>query len=122
MDDYTNTHIDDHLDTGTQLRRYCLVASSAIAAVCAIFFITLLTIGGELYTPLKNLLAEQHHHHWIGKGIWAVSLFVVVWLVTFFIIKPTPPRLARLLWMVTLSSIVGTLLLYGFFVYEFFHH
>lgn len=47
-------------------------------ACIAIVFIAFATIGAELYAPFKNWLAATFSHHWIGKGILAMLIFLVV--------------------------------------------
>lgn len=91
-----------------------------IAAISAVIFITALTIIGDLYPPLKNLLKEEHYHHWIGKGVWATILFVLVTLgYAVFTKEPQPGMTARLLKLLSWTVIACTFALIFFFVYEF---
>ncbi len=94
-----------------------------VGAISTVVFIVVLTVVGDLYAPLKNLLKDAHHHHWVGKSIWATILFVVVALGYYFIkktdINDITTRLVRTLaW----TLIFGALTLLLFFVYEFLGH
>jgi len=94
-------------------------------AIVAAIFVVLVTILGELLAPLKNFLKEQHHHHWVGKGIWTVSIFIIVAV----LFCPSTRRkffandqIAQ--WVTVLSwiMILGSVILFGFFLYEYLIH
>ena len=100
-----------------------LVNGIIIGAISAVIFITLLTIIGELFPPLKTLLKDAHHHHWVGKGIWATILFVIVASVYYFIKKiDTSDSTTRFMRALAWTLIFSALTLFLFFVYEFFKH
>jgi len=95
--------------------------AATIAAICAIFFITFITVLADLVLPLKDWLKAVFTHHWIGKGALSVGLFIFLYL----LLKKTlpPPSESRPASMVRLLSwfaVLGTLLLFGFFLYETF--
>ena len=113
-----NTSLESGQSSGSRI-----VHGMIIGAIVAALFIVILTIVGELYEPLKSLLKEQHHHHWVGKGIWASVLFIVVSIVSVLSLKnPSLSGTARLLktlaWVLALSLIV----LLIFFAYEYSSH
>lgn len=92
-------------------------------AIVATVFVVVITIAGELYAPLKNILKEQHYHHWVGKSIWSVIFFVITaggyYVVMRSATNESTVRLIRILsWMVVFSALA----LFIFFVYEFFMH
>ncbi len=70
---------------------------------------------------LKTWLADVFLHHWIGKGVLASALFLIVFGLARLMIREQPEgateahlkRLAR-------STIWGTLLIFAFFIYEAF--
>lgn len=104
-------------------RKTQLLDAAVTGAIVAALFIVVITIAGELYSPLKDLLREEHYHHWVGKGIWSSIAFVLASIVYFFGFKSigegrTPKLLKILSWMLLL----GTLILLAFFIYEFFGH
>jgi len=55
-------------------------AAAEGAAAVAVLIATL-TIGAELWSPLKDFLKAIFTHHWIGKSALAVLLFAVVFFV-----------------------------------------
>jgi len=74
---------------------------------------------------LKNLLKEQHYHHWVGKGIWTVLVFAVVTLLSYFMVrKKTFSNNQLATWLTVLSWVVilGALILFAFFGYEYTTH
>lgn len=56
------------------------VAEGAIAVA---ILLAVLTIGGELYAPLKDTLKAVFTHHWLGKCALSIALFVLVYLIRF---------------------------------------
>ena len=116
------------------MRKQILTQSALIGSSLTIIFITLLTIGGELYTitgvdgktlnPIKELLKSLHGHHWVGKGIWAIGFFIITTIVMYLIHRNTEkqPALHFYVRMLTYMLILGTVALYGFFTYEFLIH
>jgi len=93
----------------------------AIGGVFAILFITAATIGGELYTPFKNWLADTFSHHWVGKGILSTVIFFVVGTPLAFLLRRQGGAAAFLV-IATWVAILGALSIIGFYVYEFFAH
>ena len=94
-----------------------------VGAISTVVFIVVLTIAGDLYAPLKNLLKDVHHHHWVGKGIWATILFVIVASGYYFIKKiDTSDSTTRFMRVLAWALIFGALTLFLFFTYEFFKH
>ena len=45
-----------------------------------IFFVTVLTIVGELMPPLKSAIANLTGHHWVTKGVLSIVVMVVVYI------------------------------------------
>jgi len=100
-----------------------LINACIVGAISAVIFIVALTIMADLYAPLKKLLKDAHHHHWVGKGIWATILFVIVASGYYFIKKiDTNESTTRFMRALTWTLIFGALTLFLFFVYEFFKH
>ncbi|MEK7171397.1 MAG: hypothetical protein AAB739_00665 [Patescibacteria group bacterium] len=49
-----------------------------IAAIVSIIYIPLITIAAELYAPLKDFLKSVFWHHWLGKSVILIILFIAV--------------------------------------------
>lgn len=92
-----------------------------LGAIISIIFVTIITILADLYLPLKDFLKAVFAHHWIGKGILAIAIFLIAALLinlTSYNIddKKILKRLSTLLWI----SIISSLILMLFFLYEAF--
>lgn len=90
-----------------------------IGASFAIAFIAAVTIGGELYTPIKDWLAAVFSHHWIGKGVLAMTVFIFASILSNkrqVAIADIAGLTAMLFWV----SLLSALAIAGFFGYEVF--
>lgn len=96
------------------------IRASAWAAIGAIVLVVVLTIVGELHAPLKNFLKDTFSHHWLGKSILSVVVYLVVALALSF--KKAPIESAAFaLRALGGVSIAGALLLTGFFIAHTLH-
>jgi hypothetical protein len=98
-----------------------VINSLIISAITAVIFITLITVIADLYSPTKNWLKNIFTHHWVGKGILASSLFIVLT----FLFSLTPfsvneNKLIKNLWLLFAISLLGTLVIFSFYIYETF--
>lgn len=103
----------------TNSKRDARSIAGSIAATVAITWISASTVIGEMYAPLKDALKESFTHHWIGKGVIAVVLFIVVFLLVYPVAKKHMDRttaLSALFW----SSVLGTLAIIGYYFYADF--
>ncbi len=93
-----------------------------IGAISTVIFIVILTIVGDLYAPLTALLKE-HYHHWVAKGIWATVLFIIV-VFGYYVVKKvdTSDTTIRFVRVLGWALLLGALILFLFFAYEFFAH
>lgn len=116
------------------MNRQQLLRSTLIGTAVTIAFVVIITIAGELYkvvgadgksiNPIKEFLKALHGHHWVGKGIWATGLFIIASAAQYLVFRKntTEHSLAPYVTLVTWSLILGTLVLFGFFTYEFVIH
>lgn len=108
------------MDTNKQAK---IVNAGIVGAIAAVLLVVLLTIAGDLYAPLKKLLKDVHHHHWIGKGVWSAILFMVMALgYGVFSKAPQDEKTPRLLKTLSWVTALGTVVLILFFIYEFSRH
>lgn len=97
-----------------------IVNSFIAGAIVASAFIAGATIGGELYKPFKDWLAGTFYHHWVGKGVLAVLIFLAVAFVHGFIVKhPTEERVRKSLLVLFGVLVLSSLSILLFFLYEF---
>lgn len=52
-------------------------AAEGVAAVAVL--VAVLTIVGEMWSPLKDTLKNVFTHHWLGKGALSIVLFGIVY-------------------------------------------
>ncbi len=96
------------------------IIASCIGAIAAIILTVAITIGGELYAPLKDWLKTTFTHHWLGKSVISVAVFAVILFITKFLPVPeSEERIARLISILALVAILGTFSLIGFYTYEY---
>lgn len=107
-----------------------LTRSALISSAITSLYIVVITIAGELYkvagpdgkmvNPIKDYLKATLGHHWVGKGVWAVALFFLMAVVIFLINKNRDNiRPHRSLMLARCSLVLGTIAIYGFFIYEY---
>lgn len=100
-----------------------LICSFTRSAIIAIVFVAAATILAELYTPFKDFLKSNFYHHWVGKSVIALGIFVAGGPLCYLIPhKPEIKRLAVCFWVLSIAAILGTLAIFGFFVYEYINH
>jgi hypothetical protein len=113
------------------VNKNALAQSTLIGAITTILFVALITIAGELYkvtgvdgksiNPIKEFLKSLHGHHWVGKGIWALALFIIVSGILYVMSRnhTNSNRLGCIISTLSWTLVIGTLVLFGFFMYEF---
>lgn len=85
------------------------------AAILTVIAITFMTIYAELNETFKNWLKDVFYHHWLGKGVLALALFVVL---AHLIKINSKKETSTLITMLISITIVCALLIVGFFVWE----
>lgn len=96
-----------------------IIQSFSISTIISFVFIVISTIVAELHKPFKNFLVEIFYHHWVGKGVIALAIFLIVGFILYF----WPQRFNEnktamiLLWLF-IFTIVGFLVILGFYIYE----
>ena len=102
-------------------KKNSLIVGMMVGAAAATALVVALTVVGELFKPLKEYLADAHHHHWIGKGIWATILFVVVSISTYFI-SDDERKVSGAVTVLSYTLMMATVVLFLFFTYEYIAH
>ncbi|MBI5732527.1 hypothetical protein HY967_01020 [Candidatus Jorgensenbacteria bacterium] len=88
------------------------------ATVGTIWFVVVITIGGELYKPLKDFFVTIARQHWTGKSITSVIVFILLYLV--FMKSNESEKPEKGIYSVIVSVVCGGLIIFGFFVWHFF--
>ena len=99
-----------------------ILPSTMLAATLSVILVVVLTVVGELYAPLKNFLKDSMYHHWVGKGVWSVILFVLATSILYPIFKRRPVSAGLFIGLLNIALIVGSVILFVFFVYEYIAH
>ena len=98
-----------------------IVYSVIVGAIGAVIFITAITITADLYLPLKNWLADTFFHHWLGKGILSIVVFIIISLLGWFLSKEANEnKINKFLKLLSWLLILGSLAIIGFFIWEAF--
>lgn len=93
--------------------------ASIISATLTIFFIIFITILADLMPNLKAWLAATFTHHWIGKGVLAAVLYLVVFALLRAAMRQQPDgATAAHLKFLTWLTVLGTITIFAFFYYE----
>ena len=96
-----------------------ILHSFITGAVIAVVFIVAITIAAELMLPLKDFLKINFYHHWIGKGVAALGIFVIIGvLCLIFPLGKKDYWINFWIWMLVIAAAIGSLAITGFFIYE----
>lgn len=91
-----------------------------IGALVTAIYVAGITIAADLVPPIKTWLASTYGHHWVGKGIWTVIVFVFFTLGSYATLKrggnAASPRLIK---ATALISLLSSLVIIQFFIYEY---
>lgn len=116
------------------MNKNTLTRSTLVATSVTIIFTTVLTVAGELYkvtgadgktlNPIKDLLKALHGHHWVGKGIWAVAIFIAVASILYFLGRNRRDEQPydRLVTFLSYTLCICTIILFSFFTFEYVIH
>ncbi|MEK7147166.1 MAG: hypothetical protein AAB772_02830 [Patescibacteria group bacterium] len=100
-----------------------LINAFVISAIITLIFITAITVIADLKPPLKNWLKDNFNHHWIGKGVLSVILFTAITIIIALIPKKTAGlKLTSALLYLFWTTVLGTFVIFGFFIYEYLKH
>lgn len=99
--------------------KFKIIHLTICGAIAAVIFITVITIAADLYLPLKEWLKNIFSHHWIGKGILSIVIFIVAVFIGWFLpITANEDKLNKVLKLLSFSIISGIVLIFLFFIYE----
>lgn len=98
-----------------------LINSFSISASATVIFVVFITIISELVRPVKDWLTGTFSHHWIGKGILSLILFLVLGFILFWVIGTSNEEKAgRNLRVLFWIGVISFLAIFVFYIFEFF--
>lgn len=90
-----------------------------MGAICAVIFITIITIAADLYLPLKGWLKNVFSHHWVGKSVLAAVVFLLFAVLSWpFSKRADDEKITKALILLNWFLVVGSLAIIGFFIWE----
>lgn len=89
----------------------------SISTIIVIWLVVVMTIVSEISESLHSFLAKVGGHHWVGKGITAVVVFILLNLI-FSKMKESENVLKNTVYIVV-STVLGGLIIFGFFLWHF---
>lgn len=92
-----------------------IITSAVAGSIVAVFSIIVMTVFADVNPAFKKWLAVNFTHHWIGKSVLSIVVFLVAFVVFWVINRVFNNRLVLLLWVLTIIASLGALLLLAFF-------
>ncbi len=96
-----------------------LIIATAYGTITVSILVTLLTIVGEEWAPLKDWLKNTFSHHWLGKSYLSCALFIVTTIVMYPFTKNT--SVSRAVWQAFYAALLATIALIGYFILHVLH-
>jgi len=87
------------------------------STIGTMWFVVIITIAGELYTPFKDLLASIAGHHWTTKSIFSLIFFSLLYGVLHK--SAEAQKVTRGATLVVVHAILCGLILFAFFLWHF---
>ncbi len=88
-----------------------------LGCMATLVFITAITIAAEYIAALKDWLKAWFFHHWVGKGVLALVVFIIF---AFVIRLPAASDIRKLVNLLTMTVVVCGLAILLFFVWHFY--
>lgn len=96
-----------------------IIYSAALGAIAAVIFITAVTIGADLYLPIKDWLKNIFSHHWVAKSVLSAVVFgAIAFLTMIFSGQANEEKINKALKVLIWSVILGSPAIIGFFIWE----
>lgn len=99
-----------------------ILNSFITGAIIAVVFIILITIIAEFSPDTKFFLKNTFTHHWIGKSVLSLIIFIAASLIFWIISAKTDiKKICANIRILIFSVAAGSLAILLFFVYETFY-
>jgi len=96
------------------------VKAAAEATAAVAILVAVLTIVGDMWSPLKDTLKAVFTHHWLGKGALSIALFALI----YFVRKKAPARNGSTAYAIlgaVIASLAASAAMLIFFILHFYH-
>ncbi|NWG09108.1 MAG: hypothetical protein HXX80_02145 [Nitrososphaerales archaeon] len=94
-----------------------LLSALTIGLAAGVLFTSLLVVVKETTPSVMQWLKTTFSHHWVGHGVLTLLVFALATIITYTFAKwGIGPQ--RSLWVVTSVTVVGVLIVLGFFISE----
>lgn len=94
------------------------ISAMSISTIATIVLIVIITVYSELNQSFKDFLKNLAGHHWITKGIISLIFFILVYFILKNKLKES--NVNKYFQWVLISTILGFLVIFLFYAYEFF--
>src|SRR3989344_3621720 len=94
-----------------------ILSAIILSAILTIVVIALLTVCGELDAGFKGWLTQTFSHHWIGKSIISILVFLVS-IPIFYVLKLNKISTVFLIWLLVAVANLSFGILLAFFFFE----
>ncbi|MCP8307766.1 MAG: hypothetical protein H3Z52_03540 [archaeon] len=91
-----------------------------LATAIVILLVTGMTIGAELYKPLKDWLAITFGHHWVGKSVIAFLAFFIIALGANSYFAKREQDIGKWATITIVLMILSSLAILGFFTLHYY--
>lgn len=94
------------------------IRASAWAGITAIISVVFMTILSEESAGFKDLLTKLATHHWIGKSILSIVVFIISYAISTKRLKDDETAAGKYAIYIAVSALIGACVLFGFFLFE----
>lgn len=91
-----------------------LVYSTAIATIFASLTLAVMIVSVEEFATFKDWLKQNFYHHWLGKSVITLGLFITISVL--LSIKCKVSKLASIILIESIVVIFSVLVIVGFFL------
>lgn len=96
-----------------------LIHSIVFATFITIILVIGMTIGSEVSSLFKSILAKGFGHHWVAKSIISLATFMIATIFYYIFCKePLPATLKRLIIITLIAIVAGGIIIFGYYLYH----
>ena len=95
------------------------IRALSISTILTSILIVIFTVYSELNEKFKDSLKSLFGHHWVSKGVISLIFFFLAYFLLNKYVKDKKNIKEQTTWVI-IVAILGTLVIFLFYVYEFF--